>query len=95
MRWSKLVFVFVFVLLWCSIVFVLLRSGLRRSKFVLLLREESNQTSANLSTAHKPEICNDADFDDAKTVLKRPILAIVSMEWKQKGKIPPLELHPE
>ena len=83
------------MLVCCSIVFVLLRSGLRRSKFVLLLREESNQTSANLATAHKPEICNDADFDDEKTVLKRRIPAIVSMEWKQKGKIPPLKQHPE
>ena len=64
------VFLFVFVPVWCSIVFVLLRSGQRWSKFVLLLREESNQTSANLSGAHKLEICNDADFHDGKIVLK-------------------------
>ena len=65
------VFVFVFVPVWCSIVFVLVRSGQRPSKFVLLLREESNQTSANLSSAHKPEICNDDEKILSKMLAKK------------------------
>ena len=63
---------------------------MRQSKFVLLLLEESNQTSANLSNAHQPEICNDVGFDDEnidvmlKSVFKRHILAIMTMGWKLK-----------